>query len=45
MAGEQLRSCITSGLLEEELALRIGTPFDEGLKITADWFKANMKQD
>jgi UDP-glucose 4-epimerase len=40
-AGEQLRSCITSRLLEEELGLRIGTPLDRGLKATADWFKDN----
>jgi len=38
-AGEQLRSCITSELIEEELGLRIGTPLDVGLKATADWFK------
>jgi UDP-glucose 4-epimerase len=37
--GEQLRSCITSGLIEAELGLRIGTPFDQGIRITADWFK------
>ncbi len=39
-AGEQLRSCITSGLIESELGLRIGTSFDQGIQITADWFKA-----
>jgi UDP-glucose 4-epimerase len=39
-AGEQLRSCITSQLIEEELGLRIGTPLDAGLEITADWFRA-----
>ena len=38
-AGEQLRSSITSELIEEELGLRIGTPLDVGLKATADWFK------
>jgi len=38
-AGEQLRSCITSGLIESELGLRIGTPFDQGIQMTADWFK------
>ncbi len=38
-AGEQLRSCITSGLLEEELALRVSTPLDQGIQTTADWFK------
>ena len=38
-AGEQLRSCITSGLIESELGLRIGTPFDQGIQLTADWFK------
>jgi UDP-glucose 4-epimerase len=41
-AGEQLRSCITSGLLEKELGLRIDTPLDQGLEITADWFKVNQ---
>jgi len=39
-SGEQLRSCITSGLIESELGLRIGTSFDQGIQITADWFKA-----
>jgi len=39
-AGEQLRSSITSGLIESELGLRIGTPFDQGIQMTADWFKA-----
>jgi UDP-glucose 4-epimerase len=39
-AGEQLRSCITSELIESELGLRIGTSFDEGIRITADWFRA-----
>jgi UDP-glucose 4-epimerase len=39
-AGEQLRSCITSGLIEEELGLRIGTTLDQGVQITADWFKS-----
>lgn len=38
-AGEQLRSCITSGLIEEELGLRIGTSFDQGIQTTANWFK------
>jgi UDP-glucose 4-epimerase len=38
-AGEQLRSCISAGLIEEELGLRIGTPLDEGLQITAHWFR------
>jgi UDP-glucose 4-epimerase len=42
-AGEQLRSCITSGLIESELGLRIGTPFDQGIQITADWFKAQAE--
>jgi UDP-glucose 4-epimerase len=40
-AGEQMRSCITSGLIEEELGLRVGTPFDEGIRMTADWFRQN----
>jgi len=40
MAGEQLRSCITAGLIEEELGLRIGTPLEQGIEITADWFKS-----
>ena len=38
-AGEQMRSCITSALLEQELGLRIGTPFGQGIRMTADWFK------
>jgi len=41
-AGEQLRSCITSGLMEEELGLRIGTTLDQGIQATADWFKAQQ---
>lgn len=41
-AGEQLRSCITSGLIEEELGLRIGTTLDHGIQETADWFKAQQ---
>jgi UDP-glucose 4-epimerase len=40
-AGEQLRSAISSALLEEELGLRIGTLLEVGLQKTADWFKAN----
>jgi UDP-glucose 4-epimerase len=40
--GEQLRSCITSERLEEELALRIGTPLTDGLSITASWFRSNQ---
>jgi UDP-glucose 4-epimerase len=38
-AGEQLRSSISSELLEQELGLRIGTPLDRGLQTTADWFR------
>jgi dTDP-D-glucose 4,6-dehydratase len=34
-----MRSCITSALIEEELGLRIGTSFEDGIRITADWFK------
>ncbi len=41
-AGEQLRSCISSALIESELGLRIGTSFDQGIQITADWFKAQQ---
>ncbi|MCU0302580.1 MAG: NAD-dependent epimerase/dehydratase family protein [Thermoanaerobaculales bacterium] len=41
--GEQLRSSISSGLLEEELGLRVGTPLDQGLKITADWFRDQLR--
>jgi len=43
-AGEQLRSCITSELIESELGLRIGTPFDQGIQVTADWFKEQAAQ-
>ncbi len=38
-SGEQLRSCITSELIEQELGLRIGTPLETGLQTTADWFR------
>ncbi|HSN54690.1 MAG TPA: NAD-dependent epimerase/dehydratase family protein, partial [Candidatus Sulfomarinibacteraceae bacterium] len=38
-AGEQLRSAISSELLEQELGLRIGTPLDRGLETTAAWFR------
>jgi UDP-glucose 4-epimerase len=38
-SGEQLRSCITSELIEEELGLRIGTPLETGLQATAEWFR------
>jgi UDP-glucose 4-epimerase len=37
--GEQLRSSISAGLIEEELGLRVGTPLDQGLRATADWFR------
>ena len=37
--GEQLRSSISSELLEQELGLRIGTPLDRGLETTAAWFR------
>jgi UDP-glucose 4-epimerase len=43
-AGEQLRSCITAELIESELGLRIGTSFDQGIQITADWFKAQAAE-
>jgi UDP-glucose 4-epimerase len=42
-AGEQLRSCITSRLLEEELGLRIGTPLDQGIQATVDWFRSQAR--
>ncbi|HSN57390.1 MAG TPA: NAD-dependent epimerase/dehydratase family protein [Candidatus Sulfomarinibacteraceae bacterium] len=38
-SGEQLRSAISSELLEQELGLRIGTPLDRGLQTTAAWFR------
>ncbi len=43
--GEQLRSCITSELIEEELGLRIGTPFNRGIRITADWFRDQTAEE
>lgn len=39
-AGEQLRSSISSALLESELGVSVSTPLAEGIQVTADWFKA-----
>ncbi len=38
-AGEQLRSSISSALLESELGVSVSTPLAEGIQVTADWFK------
>jgi len=38
-AGEQLRSSISSALLERELGFAVSTPLAEGLTRTAEWFR------
>jgi UDP-glucose 4-epimerase len=40
-AGEQLRSSISSALLERELGVTVSTPLAEGLARTAEWFRAH----
>jgi UDP-glucose 4-epimerase len=39
-SGEQRRSCITAARIERELGVRVTVGLAEGLKRTADWFKA-----
>jgi len=41
--GEQRRSCISAALLHSELGVAISTPLDEGIQITADWFREREK--
>lgn len=41
-AGEQLRSCISSALMEQELGINPETSLEEGLQKTADWFSARV---
>ena len=43
-AGEQLRSSISAALLESELGVSVNTPLDEGIQVTADWFKARAAE-
>ena len=43
-AGEQLRSSISSALLESELGVSVSTPLAEGIQVTADWFKARAAE-
>jgi UDP-glucose 4-epimerase len=38
-AGEQRRSSISSDLLERELSVKVDTPLEKGIHITADWFR------
>lgn len=39
-SGEQRRSCITAARIEREVGVKVTTPLAEGLRRTADWFKA-----
>ncbi len=41
--GEQLRSVISPARIRRELGVAVGTSLDEGLRITADWFRAHRK--
>jgi UDP-glucose 4-epimerase len=43
-AGEQMRSVISYKKIERELGWRPGTALDEGLKITADYFRLRVLQ-
>jgi len=43
-AGEQLRSSISSALLERELGVTVATPLADGLARTAAWFRENSGQ-
>ncbi|PWB78466.1 MAG: UDP-glucose 4-epimerase [Holophagae bacterium] len=43
-AGEQLRSSISSALLERELGVAVSTPLADGLARTAAWFRENAGQ-
>jgi len=42
--GEQLRSSISSALLERELGVAVSTPLADGLARTAAWFRENSGQ-
>ena len=42
--GEQLRSSISSALLERELGVAVSTPLEDGLARTAAWFRENSGQ-
>ncbi|HNX50175.1 MAG TPA: NAD-dependent epimerase/dehydratase family protein [Thermoanaerobaculaceae bacterium] len=39
-SGEQRRSCITAARIEREVGVEVTIPLAEGLRRTADWFKA-----
>ncbi len=41
--GEQRRSSISAARLERELGVRIATPLEEGLRLTARWFAARKR--
>jgi UDP-glucose 4-epimerase len=43
-AGEQLRSSISSALLERELGVAVATPLADGLTRTAAWFRDQAKR-
>jgi UDP-glucose 4-epimerase len=43
-AGEQLRSSISSALLERDLGVAVATPLADGLARTAEWFRENSGQ-
>jgi len=42
--GEQLRSSISSALLERELGVAVSTPLADGLTRTAEWFRDQAKR-
>jgi len=42
--GEQLRSSISSALLEQELGVTVATPLADGLARTAEWFRAQVSR-
>jgi UDP-glucose 4-epimerase len=43
-AGEQLRSSISSALLERELGVAVSTPLADGLARTAEWFREHASR-
>jgi UDP-glucose 4-epimerase len=43
-AGEQLRSSISSALLERELGVAVATPLADGLTLTAAWFREHASR-
>ncbi len=41
--GEQRRSVISAGRIRRELGVAVGTGIEEGLRITADWFRSRRR--